>query len=105
MAFFRTIVARTGYVEEMIATLGINNSGLVSREGKWLGPVAETEAEAIEAASEYFARTHMFDGSVLTPNSTEVWDFTDCTGEIIIGWSADADGWFAEEGYESPFSF
>lgn len=99
MAFYRTIVARTGYVEELIATLGTDNSSFI-REGKWIGPIASTEAEAIEAANEHFEKTHMFDGSLLAPDSTEVWDFTDCTGEIIIGWKANADGWFEEPGYE-----
>jgi hypothetical protein len=96
MAFYRTIVARTGYVEELIATLG-RNGGLVSRDGQWLGPVAATEAEAIEAANEHFEESHKYDRSVFAPDSTEVWEFTDATGEVLIGWSANADGWFEDE--------
>lgn len=94
MAFHRTIVARTGFVDEMIATLGGRNA-LIGANGQWIGPVAESEAGAIQAANEYFEASNI--GSVVAPDSTDAWEFTDFTGEIIIGWNMTADGWFAED--------
>jgi hypothetical protein len=95
MAFHRTIVARTGFVTEMVAQLQ-GHSALVGADGQWLGPVADDEAGAIEAATEYFENTN-FPESVVAPDSVEAWDRTDFTGEILIGWSMTADGWFAED--------
>lgn len=94
MAFHRTIVARTGFVTEVIAHLQGSN-GLIGRDGQWLGAVADDEAGAVEAGTEYFEE-HSF-GSGVAPGSVDAWDLTDFTGEIIIGWSITADGWFLED--------
>ena len=94
MAFHRTIVARTGFVTEMIARLQ-GNSGLVSADGQWLGPVADDEAGAIQAGTEHFEGN--FVESYVAPDSVEAWEKTDFTGKTIIGWSITADGWFAQD--------
>lgn len=90
MAFHRTIVARTGFVSEMVARLQGNN-GLVGADGQWLGPVADDEAGAIQAGTEHFEGN--FVESYVAPDSVEAWEKTDETGETLIGWSITADGW------------
>lgn len=93
MAFHRTIVARAGFESELAAHLD-GRSTLVGPSGQWLGPVAD-ETEVIEAATEHF-ETNAPD-SVVAPDSVEAWDFTDFTGEILLGWKVHADGWFSED--------
>jgi hypothetical protein len=94
MAFYRTIVARTGFVGEMIAHLE-GRSALIGKSGQWLGGVADDETGAIEAGTEYFEENSA--GYVVAPESVEAWDITDFTGEIIIGWSITGDGWVEED--------
>lgn len=90
MAFHRTIVARTGFVTEMIAHLA-GSSSLSGADGQWLGPVAEDDAGAIEVATECFESCSP--DFCVAPDSVEAWDITDSTFETIIGWSITADGW------------
>lgn len=97
MAFHRTIVARAGFVDEMIAYFEGRGSGLIGVAGQWLGPVADDEAHAIEEATEYLEVSSIRSGSVVAPDSVEAWEMTDSTGETVIGWSITADGWFAED--------
>jgi hypothetical protein len=92
MAFYRTIVARTGCESEMAAHIGFNL--LVGQNGQWLGPVADEDG-VVEAATDYFeASSHDY---VVAPDSVEVRDFYDFTGEIRIGWRVCADGVPAED--------
>lgn len=95
MAAHRTIVARTGCVDELIHYLGGSN-GLIGVNGQWLGPVADDADTAIIAANEKFENDSIYTDYVLAPESTEAWEITDHTGEIVIGWSMTADGWPAD---------
>lgn len=98
MAFHRTIVARTGFVDEMVAylTRSDGRNALISNSsGEWLGAVANDETWAIEAATDYLQK--ISPDSVVAPDSVEAWDMTDETGEILIGWSITADGWSIED--------
>lgn len=91
MADFRTIVARTGFVDQMIARF--ENTSCVSADGQWVGLVAEDEADAITEATEKFDNdAHMSDW-VVGLDSTEVWEVTGADGETVIGWKANADGY------------
>lgn len=91
MAAFRTIVARTGFVDQMIARF--ETTSCVSPTGQWVDLVAEDEAYAITEATEKFQNdAHMSDWEVM-PDSTEVWEVTGTDGETVIGWKANADGW------------
>lgn len=97
MAFHRTIVARTGFVDEMVAylTRSDGRNALINHSsGQWRGAVAD-EAGVIEAATEYFETASP--DSVVAPDSVEAWDMTDETGETLIGWSITADGWPVED--------
>jgi hypothetical protein len=98
MAFHRTIVARTGFVDEMVAylTRSDGRNALISHSsGEWLGAVADDETGVIEAATEYFGTVSR--DSVVARDSVEAWDLTDETGETLIGWSITADGWSIED--------
>ena len=95
MAFYRTIVVRTGFVSEMVAHLNGHNA-LVGATGQWLGAVADDEAEALQSGTEYFEGSSF--GYVVAPDSVDAWEISDFTGEIVIGWSITADGWLSEDG-------
>lgn len=98
MAFHRTIVARTGFVDEMVAylTRSDGRNALINHSsGQWQGAVADDEAGAVEAATDYLGTVSP--DSVVAPDSVEAWEMTDSTGEILIGWSITADGWPVED--------
>lgn len=92
MAAFRTIVARTGCTEQMIAHLA-PAVGFVGVDGQWIGKIAEDEAAAVIAANEKFWDDAICTDWVVSPNSTDVWEITGDDHETVIGWSADAGGW------------
>ena len=93
MAFYRTVVARTGFVDEMIKDRA-DNTTFVSRDGEWRGLVADDESGAIEAASEKFIDDSCFTDSTLAEGSTEAWEIMSNESFTVIGWSMTADGWF-----------
>lgn len=98
MATYRTIVARTGFVDLMIEDLA-GNSTFVSADGQWRGLVAEDEAAAIEVANEKFIDDSRYIEYTLAEDSTDAWEITFDDGDTVIGWSMTADGWptFDEE--------
>lgn len=96
MAFYRTVVARTGFVEEMIKDMA-GNIAFVSRDGQWRGPVADDESGAIETANEKFVNDSIFTNSTLAEGSTEAWEILSNESFTVIGWSMTADGWFDED--------
>lgn len=93
MAFYRTVVARTGFVDEMIKDMA-GNSAFVSRDGEWRGLVADDEAGAIEAANDKFINDSIFTDSTLAEDSTDAWEILSKDSFTVIGWSMTADGWF-----------
>lgn len=93
MAFYRTVVARTGFIDEMTKDMA-GNISFVSRDGQWRGLVADDEAGAIETASEKFINDSLFTDSTLAEGSTEAWEIMSNESFTVIGWSMTADGWF-----------
>ena len=93
MAFYRTVVARTGFVDEMIKDMA-GNISFVSKDGEWRGLVADDEAGAIEAANEKFISDSLFTDSTLQEGSTDAWEIMSNESYTVIGWSMTADGWF-----------
>lgn len=95
MAFYRTVVARVGFVDEMIKELTDNSSFV--RDGEWRGLVAFDEPSAIEAASDKFIADSLYTDSTLAEGSTEAWEIMSDERYTVIGWSMTADGSFNEE--------
>lgn len=93
MAFYRTVVARTGFIDEMVKDMA-GNISFVSRDGKWRGLVADDEAGAIEVANEKFISDSIFTDSTLAEGSTDAWEILSNESYTVIGWSMTADGWF-----------
>lgn len=96
MAAYRTIVARTGFVDAMIEDLA-GNSTFVSPDGQWRGLVAEDEASAIEVANEKFIDDSRYIDYTLAEDSTEAWEIMGNENFIVIGWSMTANGWPTED--------
>lgn len=82
MAAFNTIIARDGSVEEM---------KLRFSESAWNRPVAVTEDEARELASDKFDRDSIQSDWEVAPGSIEVFEIEGKDG--VIGWDIEADGW------------
>lgn len=88
MAAFCTIVARTGFVEELEEALNHNISFSTDPHARL---VAEEEAQALEIALEQFKNdAHMTDWYV-NPDDIDAYEKTNSDGEII-GWSIYAGG-------------
>lgn len=98
MAFYRTVVARTGFIDEMIKDMA-GNSGFVSGDGQWRGLVAFDEESAIEAANEKFINDSFFTDSTLAESSTDAWEIMSDHSDTVIGWSMTADGFFNADAY------
>jgi hypothetical protein len=96
MAFYRTVVARTGFVDEMIKDMA-SNSTFVSRDGEWRGLVAADEVSAIEAANDKFLSDSIFSDTTLAEGSTDAWEIMSNESYTVIGWSMTADGSFNED--------
>lgn len=99
MAFYRTVVARAGFVDEMIKDMA-GNITFVSKDGEWRGLVAHDEEAAIEAANEKFVNDSLFTDTTLQEGSTDAWEIMSNESYTVIGWSMTADGWFNEDRYE-----
>jgi hypothetical protein len=82
MAAFNTIVARTGFVDEM--RIHLNNKN-------WNGLDADNQADAIQAANEKFEDDATRSDWEVSPESTDAYEIFE--GENLIGWDIDAGGW------------
>lgn len=82
MAAFNTIVARTGFTEQIKARLN---------DDSWSGPEASNAAEAIEAATERFEQSAASSGWDLAPESVSAYEMYE--GDELVGWDVDGDGW------------
>lgn len=82
MADFTTIVARTGYADQIQTRL---------QDASWNGAQAEDEAAAIELATEEFEQSASQSNWELGLETVFAYEMTDATGEVI-GWNVDADG-------------
>lgn len=89
MAAFNTIVARTGFADQIKARLN---------DDSWSGPEAENEAGAIEAATEQFEQSASMSGWELAPESVSAYEMYEVYDELyegdeVVGWDVDGDGW------------
>ena len=64
---------------------------------QWSGPVAETAAEAIEAATEEFEQSASMSDWYVAPESVSAYEMYEVhemrEGDEVIGWDVDGDGW------------
>lgn len=82
MAAFNTIVARTGFAEQIKARL---------KDDSWSGPEAEDAAGAIEVTTEQFEQSASMSGWELAPESVSAYEMYE--GDEVVGWDVDGDGW------------
>lgn len=88
MAAYRTIIARKGFIDQLLSRVSCNES-LVGADGQWRGRVAEDEKLALEEATEQFSNEAHMNDWTFYPESVELYEME--VGDTIVGWAANAD--------------